>query len=126
MSDKYLTVKQAAEECGISENAIKRYCKTGEIKASEVASNKGRYGWKYMIKEDDLYEWVMHRDTVERTHREKKIVKQAYRNMSLEEMAGELLNRNQSAYKAGYDDGYKAGITYAKQEMLKAIKEVKL
>lgn len=115
---KYLTVKQAAEECGMSVNQIKRACKNGELKASEVAGS-GRYGWQYMIAEDDLVEWVENRPSGRRTNTVVVYTKDPS-DMTVNDIAGEILNRIQEAYNKGYSDG----MHQAKVEMLKKLNEV--
>ena len=116
-TEKYYTTKQAAEECGVSLNTIKRAIKNEELKANTVPG-MGKYGWKYMISETDLFEWIEHGH--ERTAKQSKIVKQKYSEMTVEQLAGRLLNMVQEAYKQGYEDGMHS----AKVEMLKKLNEV--
>lgn len=116
-TEKYYTTKQAAEECGVSLNTIKRAIKNEELKANTVPG-MGKYGWKYMISETDLFEWIEHGH--EQTARQSQIIKQKYNEMTVEQLAGRLLNMVQEAYKQGYEDGMHS----AKVEMLKKLNEV--
>ena len=116
-TEKFYSTKQAAEECGVSLNTIKRAIKNEELKANTVPG-MGKYGWKYMISETDLFEWIEHGH--ERTAKQSKIVKQKYSEMTVEQLAGRLLNMVQEAYKQGYEDGMHS----AKVEMLKKLNEV--
>ncbi len=121
-SEKYYTVKQAAEECGISDHTIKRCAKNGELKATEVQTGQGRYGWAYRIAESDLLEWLENREKKTKTvhPRTEKFVEKQYADMTLEQLAGKLLKMVQDAYNKGYEDGKHA----AKVGMLKRLNEV--
>lgn len=116
-TEKHYTVKQAAEECGVSTATIKSAIKNERLKASTVPGG-GKYGWQYMISETDLFEWLEHRG--ERNHRQLTFIKNQYKDMTVEQLAGRLLNMVQEAYKQGYEDGMHS----AKVEMLKKLNEV--
>lgn len=117
-TEKHYTVKQAAEECGVSTTAIKTAIRKERLKASTVPGT-GKYGWQYLISESDLFEWLEHRE--ERNPRQLTFIKNQYKDMTVEQLAGRLLNMVNEAYKQGYDDG----MHEAKVEMLKKLNEVK-
>lgn len=106
-SEKWYTTAQAAEECNVVKSTLTRAIRDGRLVASEVPS-QGRKGTKYMISETALFEWLEHGGGKEKGDvRTKRYVAKKYTDMSIEELAGELLRRLQEAYNQGYADGQK-------------------
>lgn len=119
-SEKIYTLKQAAEEAGLSTWTLNRAVKDGHLQHHTVAC---RGGFKYMIPESALFDWIEHRHEYykePKPRRAKEFVARKYSEMDISELAGELLNRIKEAYQQGYEDG----MHNAKVEFLKKLNEV--
>lgn len=118
--EKIYSLKEAAVYCGLSEWTLNKAIKDGHLLANTVSSVRGTK--KYMVPESALFDWIEHRKEYRkpRTLKEKAFVIGQYKEMDINELAGELLNRINEAYRRGYSDGQHA----AKVEMLKKLNEV--
>lgn len=113
-TEKYYTANQAAQETRISISTITRAIQKKELSAREISSN-GNGGHKYMIAESDLIKWLETRKT-------RKTVIMGVTELSIDDLAAEILKR----MKMEYDRGYKDGAKKAKEEFMSAFKGVKL
>lgn len=111
-SEKYYSIMEAARMIGCDYSTLQKACKDGKISdVREMPASHGR-GSTFMISEFRLREW-------DKTRRRRTDgVKPS--ELTIEELAEELINRIQKAY----DDGYKAGRKDQRSEMLNALKGV--
>ncbi len=112
--EKYYSVKAAAEELKLSYNIVWAAVKSGKLRAMQIPSGKGT-GYTHRIAETDLLNWFENRKALKT-----QIV--GVTELTVEDLSMELLKRIQHAY----DEGFKAGKKAAKDEFMKAMKEVKL
>lgn len=111
--EKNYTPKQLHEKFNVEYTGIVKACKQGKLKASTVPAPRG-HGYTYLIAESDFMEWYANR-------RDRKSTIKGVSEMTVEELADELMKRIRKAY----DDGYKQGRKDQRDEMLTALKGVK-
>lgn len=111
--EKHYTPKQLHDEFNVEYTGIVKACKSGKLKASMLPASRGA-GYTYSIAESDFKEWYANR-------RDRKSTIKGVSEMTVEELADELMKR----IKKAYDDGYRAGRKDQREEMLTALKGVK-
>ncbi len=111
--EKCYTVQQAATFIGCDYSTLNKACHANRVVCHEIPKGSGN-GNTFMIYESDLLEW-------DKTRMRKSAPSKASTELTVEELATELINRIQKAY----DDGYKAGRRDQRDEMLNALKGVK-
>ena len=114
MNEKHYTPKKAAERIGVSDSLIKKAIKDGKLEAMQIPGS-GPVGYSYMISETNLFAWAENR-------RKRKTIVKGVSEMTIDDLAEELLKRMKHEYERGYHDGMKK----AKEEYLAALKSVKL
>lgn len=111
--EKHYTPKQLHDEFNVEYTGIVKACRQGKLKASTMPAPRGS-GYTYLIAESDFREWYANR-------RDRKSTIKGVSEMTVEELADELMKR----IKKAYDDGYKQGRKDQRDEMLTALKGVK-
>ena len=111
--EKHYTPKQLHEQFNVEYTGIIKACRQGKLKASTVPAPHGA-GHAYLIAESDFREWYANR-------RDRNSTIKGVSEMTVEELADELMKR----IKKAYDDGYKQGRKDQRDEMLTALKGVK-
>ena len=111
---KYITVKRAAEICHVTDQTIRNAIAKGHLTSTKVQSGNTK-GEKTFVNYDELVEWVENR-------KQRMTIIPNVTELTIDDLAEELLKR----IKKAYDDGYKAGTKAAKEELTNAIKAVKL
>ncbi len=128
--EKYYALKEAAKECGVSIETLRRACADGHLKGSQVPY---RGGWSWRITEKAMFDWLEHRGEFrkpreKRSKKTKEFVAKKYSEMDISEFAGEFMNRIQEAYNAGLAEGERIGIEegkkIAKAKMAKCCNEL--
>lgn len=104
-NERFFTVKQAAQESGLTYGAIYSACKEGRIGCRNVNNT-------YMIGETALRTYI--------DHRRKRITTTNESELTIDDLAEELLKRIQDAYDRGKADGRKE----AREEFMSAFKSV--
>lgn len=113
-NEKFYNTKKAALQVGVSDATIKSAIKRGELPAKQIASG-GPKGYSYMVSETDLITWMD-------TRKQRKTTIAGVTEMTVDDLANEILKR----LKHEYERGYKQGKKDAKEEFMKAFKGVKL
>ena len=111
--EKYYTANQASIETSIAISTITRAIQKNELLAREISNGRG--GHKYMIAESDLIAWMDVR-------KKRKTTITGVTDLTVDDLAGEILKRLKHEYERGYNDGKKK----AKEEFMSAFKGVKL
>lgn len=114
---KYYRVKEAAKVAGVSGAVITQAIRAGKLVATQI-SDSSRYGYHYLIAENDLLNWVEDRKTVKANAIATCKVPS---EMTTEDIAAEIALRIKKAYNAGFKEGRKEG----KREIMEAIRGVK-
>ena len=113
-SQKYITIKKASEICHLSDQTIRNAINKGALNCTRVPSGNSN-GDKMFVDYNELMEWF--------DNRKKRITTiPGVSDLTIDDLAEELLKRIQKAY----DEGYKAGVEAAKAEYANAFKAVKL
>ena len=110
--EKHYTVKEAVERVGCEYSVLNKACHNGRIKCSPVPSS---HGTTFLIAESDLVDWNNSR--MRRTNSPTK----ALSDLSVEDLAAEIMNRIQRAR----DEGYRQGRKDARAEFMSAFKDIK-
>lgn len=113
-NEKYFTTRQAAELYHLSEQTLRNAIAKKQLKASEITTSRSPKGFIYRIAESDLKEWINSRTA-------RKTIIPNVTNLTVDDLAEEILKRVKNAY----DEGYKAGKKDAKAEFMSALKGVK-
>ena len=113
--EKHYTVKQASEYLGVDYSSINKACHAGKINCSTIPSPTN-HGTTFLISETALTEWY-----VNRRERGTRTSTNTIAEMTVEDLANEILKRIQGAYDEGYRQGRKA----QRAEMLDALKGIK-
>lgn len=113
-NEKFVTIKRAAEICHVADQTIRNAITKGTLACTKVPSGDSR-GEKMFVNYDELMEWF--------DKRKKRITTiPGVSELTIDDLAEELLKRIQKSY----DDGYAAGVAAAKTEISNALKAVKL
>jgi predicted site-specific integrase-resolvase len=105
-NEKHYTPKQASEHFGLSYATIYSACRNGRLACREINGS-------YMIAETAMLDYI--------NQRKARITVPGYSEMSVDDLADELLKRIKTAYDKGYADGKKD----AKQALNEAIRGLK-
>lgn len=111
---KWYKVAEASAEFGIDRSYINRAIREGKIKVSKI-SGSSPTGFISLIPEDEMVKFA-------KNHVARKTTITGVTDMTVDDLAEELLKR----IKDAYDKGFKDGMTKAKNEYMAAIKGVKL
>jgi hypothetical protein len=113
-NQKYITIKRASEICHVTDQTIRNAIAKGKLSCTKVPSGNSN-GDKMFVDYDELMVWI--------DNRKKRITTiPGVSDLTIDDLAEELLKRIQKAY----DEGYKAGVAAAKEEFSNALKAVKL
>lgn len=110
--EKWYHAKEAAREYGIGYSTITRAIRDGRLKTTKV-SGKSRTGFVDLISETLLNEFV-------KTMKERKTIINGVTDLTVDDLANELLKRINDAYERGYKDG----MATAKKEIKERLKEI--
>lgn len=110
---KYYTVPAAAIECNVTKSTILNAIRKNRLPATQIPDGN-KSGFKYMIAEHDLIEYI------ENKGKQAPIVTNKYSEMTIEQVAGKILDMLKEAYREGYENGTHD----TKAEMLKKLNEV--
>lgn len=113
--EKYYSVPAAAAELRISDQTLYTAIKEGKLKSMQVPAGSGGVRYVHKIAETDLLNWFENRKALKT-----QIV--GVTELTVEDLADELLKR----IKHAYNEGYKDGVKHAKTELMSAMKGVKL
>lgn len=111
---KFITIKRASEMCHVADQTIRNAIAKGALSCTKVPSGDSR-GEKMFVNYDELMAWF--------DNRKKRITTiPGVTDLTIDDIADELLKRVQKAY----DEGYRAGIEAARKQYQDAFKAVKL
>lgn len=110
--EKWYHAKEAAREYGIGYSTITRAIRDGKLKTTKV-SGQGRSGFVDLISETSLNEYV-------KTLKQRKTIITGVTELTVDDLAGELLKRINDAYERGYKDG----MATAKKEIKERLKGI--
>ena len=111
---KWYKVAEASEQFGIDKSVINKAIRNGKIKVTKI-SGPSPTGFISSIPEDEMIKFA-------RNHVARKTTITGVTDMTVDDLAEELLKR----IKDAYDKGFKDGMAKAKNEYMAAIKGVKL
>lgn len=109
--EKYYPLKEAAKQAGCSQETLRKAIVQKHLPASQLPSGKG--GMMYMISETNLLDWMENRKKFQSAIH-------GVTDLTIEDLAHEILARVQKAY----EDGYKAGIRDTKAKYKELLKEL--
>lgn len=95
--EKWYHAKEAAREYGIGYSTITKAIRDGKLKTTKV-SGQGRTGFVDLISETSLNEYV-------KNMKERKTIINGVTELTVDDLANELLKRINEAYERGYKDG---------------------
>lgn len=114
--EKYFTIKQAADSVKLDYSSIRKACIDGQLQHSVVPKSRGN-GDMILISETALTEWYVNRK--ERV--KSKPPSASIKEMTVEDLANEILKRMRGSYEAGYKQGRKD----ARAEFMSAFNGIK-
>lgn len=110
--EKWYTAAEAEKVAGVTRQTLFNAINKGTLVASQI-SDSSRWGYKYMISENNLLDWVENRDTLKTSKMPTE--------MTVDRIADWITNEIQKAYETGFKDGMKT----AKAKMMEAAKEIR-
>ena len=103
-NERYYTIKQASDEFGIAYSTLAYACRSNKIPHRDINNRP-------MMAESDIKSYI--------EDKQKRITKTSVSELTIDDLAEEILKRIQDAYDRGRADGIKE----AKQAMMQAFKE---